>query len=679
MLGYTPAELLNHNLLMFTYSYHDQLAFLTGITKRRLGQKDSYEVTLRTKSGRPLPTYINPAPLYDESGQVVGSYGIIKDLTELKEAQAKIKYQAQLLDQISEGVFASDAQGRIQYHNKRLEQILGIDDLNKHPSTIDLLQTWVRMLQEQQDYEIEYEHPDGSTRYLRLCATSLTPRGSSDYSLAAVVSDLTVLIRARREAEMASQAKSSLLTNISHDIRTPMLGIIGASELLSQELVTDYQKDLMGTIQQSSEVLFGLINDILDLSRIEAGFAVLVQREFYLRQLVDECLAMIQTRIDPAKIMISAEIDPDIPNLLVSDPLQLRRIMLNLLSNAAKFTSQGHIIVRVRIVKQCPVTPNKLLLEFAVEDSGVGIPQDKLASIFDAFQQATDYDGTGTGLGLTICRELVQLLGGSISVTSQLGKGTTFTFVIPVEIPGLVPISNLLRNNSREHAALTVTGQNILIVDDNDVNRHILSLMLKRKGFTVLQAGNGLECLSVLETQPVDLVLLDMQMPFLNGFDTVKQIRSNPRHSNLPIIALTAFATEGDQQQCLQAGCNGYLAKPFSSEALYAAIEEHLKPRENDHFNETDLQRLRQEFQPELITMLELDLVRMRKAQENGNWENIAHIAHDIKGTTGMLGYKNISQLASQLHYWSNNTQPACIEIILTELENAVKQMKASK
>ncbi|HQE23408.1 MAG TPA: ATP-binding protein [Syntrophomonadaceae bacterium] len=679
MLGYAPDELINHNLLNFSYSHQDQLAMLRGISKRRIGQKDCYEVTLRSKTGSPLPTYINPAPLYDDSGNIVGSYGIIKDLTELKEAQIKISYQAQILDQISEGVFATDAHGQIQYYNKRLEQILGINNLMNHPATIELIHSWVQLLQDQHDCEIEYSHPDGSTHYLRLCAVPLAPMDNSDYSLATVVSDLTAIIRARREAEMASQAKTSLLTNISHDIRTPMLGIIGASELMSKELMTDYQRDLILTIQQCSEVLLGLINDILDLSRIEAGFAVSVQREFYLQQLVEECLLMIQTRIDPSKIMVYTEIDPDIPNLLISDPLQLRRIMLNLLSNAAKFTSQGHITIRVRIADNPPATtPNKLWLEFSVEDSGVGIPEDKLSIVFDAFQKANVYDGDGSGLGLAICRELVKLLGGNITVTSQLGQGTTFTFVIPVEIPKPVPMHNLI-NSQRKHVASTVTGRHILVVDDNDVNRRILTLMLKRKGFAVLQASNGFECLSLLQAHPVDIVLMDMQMPVLSGYETVRQIRCNPRYSSLPIIALTASSMDGEQHQCLQAGCNAYLAKPFSSETLFSIIDSHLVYHDGAAFSERDFQCLRKEFLPEFIAMLELDLVRMRKAQENRDWESVAHIAHDIKGTAGMYGFEPISQLAAQLYSWSNHTKLDGIEILLTELENALEKLKASR
>jgi len=678
MLGYDPDDLLNHNLLSFTYSSHDQMALLRGISNRLRGKKDSYEITLRTKLGRPLPTYINPAPLYDASGQIVGSYGIIKDLTELKEAQNKIAYQAQLLDQISEGVLATDAYGEILYYNKRLEQILGVNDLMNHPATIEKLQSWLRLLQEKPNCEIEYDHPDGSTHFLRLCAVPIAHMSNEDYSLATVVSDLTDLIRARREAEMASQAKSSLLANISHDIRTPMLGIIGATELLYQELLTKYQRDLIRTIQQCSEVLLGLINDILDLSRIEAGFSVSVKREFYLQQLVEECLLMIQTRIDPAKVTVYTDIDPEIPDLLISDPLQLRRIMLNLLCNAAKFTNEGHIAIRVGIADQYPETnPNKLWLKFSVEDSGLGIPEDKLSTIFDAFQQICDFDGKGTGLGLTICRELVQLLGGNITVTSQLGQGSTFTFIIPVEIPEPVLVQDLI-NNPGKTAAPTATGYRVLVVDDNDVNRHILSLMLKRRGFTVLQASNGFECLSLLEDHPVDIVLMDMQMPVLNGFDTVRKIRSNSRYSDLPVIALTAAATEGDQQQCLQAGCNAYLTKPFSSEQFFMMIEDFLAHRESESFSESDIQRFRQEFQPELMTMLELDLARMRKAQENGDWESIAHIAHDIKGTAGILGYEQISRTAAELYYWSNHTKPDRIEIFLTQLENDLETLKAS-
>lgn len=675
MLGYDPAELINNNLLLFAYSYKDQMALLTGINKRRSGELGSYEITLRTKSGRPLPTFINPAPMYNDAGQIVGSYGIIKDLTELKEAQIKIAYQAQLLNQISEGVVATDAHGQIKYYNKRLEQILGVYNLASNPSVIELIQSWLRLLQHQNDYEVEYDHPDGTTHYLRLCSVPLTQMNNADYSTATVVSDLSDIIRARREAEMANQAKSSLLTSISHDIRTPMIGILGASDLLSKELITDYQRDLIGTIQHCSEVLLGLINDILDLSRIEAGFAASVHREFYLQQLVQECLLMIQTRIDASKIEVCTIIDPEIPNLLISDPLQLRRIMLNLLSNAAKFTSQGHITIRIKISDQYTmIDPRQLWLEFSVEDSGSGIPENKLSTIFEAFQQAHGYDSKGTGLGLTICRELVHVLGGQISVSSQLGKGSTFTFVIPVEIAE--PSSMFDPTNSQEKPDNQVsTLRHVLLVDDNDVNRRILALILKRNGYVVSQASNGFECLSFLQTNPVDIILMDMQMPILNGYDTVRQIRCNPRNSELLIIALTASAMEDEEQKCLQAGCNAYLSKPFSSETLFAVMDNCLSSRSNISISDQEWTGLSHQLVPELITMLELDLVRMRKAQEHGDWDSIAHIAHDIKGTAGMFSYKQISQLAEQLHFCSHHSE---LDALLAELEKSLKELKAS-
>jgi len=678
ILGYSPEELLNNNLLNFSYSNKDQLAILTGITKRRHGQRSSYELTLRDRSGNPVITYVNPSPLYDESGQVIGSYGIIKDLTELYQTYSKTLVQAQLLEQISVGVVSTDSQGRIQYFNKRLEQILGIRDLTTDSSALKTIESWLQLLNYQNCVEIEYTHPDGSIRYLHLSALSLTRINNCSYSKVTVISDLTDIVRAHKEAEIATQAKTSLMANIVHDIRTPMIGIIGASDLLSQETLTNYQCKLVSTIQHCSEILLGLINDILDLSRIKAGFSILINREFYLRQLIEECLLMIRPSIDTSKIRLYTNIDPRIPNLLISDPLQLRRILLNLLSNAAKFTIKGHISINIRLMDNFPQTNSDVIwLEFAVEDTGIGIPEDKLACVFEAYHQVNKYDSDGTGLGLSICRELVHLFGGDINVTSEMGQGTTFSFTIPVEVVASAPIIQSI-NTGPAYDATNPSSKHILIVDDNDINRYILSSMLKRKGYLVSMASNGYECLALLRAQTVDLVLMDMQMPLLNGHDTVHKIRSNPNYSNLPIIALTASTTKEEQDRCFQVGCTDYLPKPSSSESLFAVVDKYLTSKPYTAVTDLEADSMRRELLPELITMMELDLARMKKAQEHEDWDSIAHIAHDIKGSAGIFGFDNLSQLAERLYFNSNQGDSAKIAFTLTELENCLKTIKAS-
>lgn len=678
ILGYSPEELLNNNLLNFSYGNKDQLALLVGITRRRYGQRDSYELTLRDRSGNPVMTYVNPSPLYDESGQVVGSFGIIKDLTELNQTYTQALFQAQLLDQMSEGVVSTDAKGQIQYFNKRLEQILGISNLDADSSALQMIESWLQLLKHQNNNEIEYSHPDGSTRYLRLSALNLTQINNCSSSKVTVISDLTDIIRVHKEAKLANQAKTSLMANIIHDIRTPMIGIIGASDLLAQDTLTNYQRELISTIQQCSEILLGLINDILDLSRIKAGFSVLINREFYLQQLIEECLLMIQPRIDSSNIKLYTDIDPHIPHLLVGDPLQLRRIMLNLLSNAAKFTSKGHISIGIRLLDHLPQTnPGEIWLEFSVEDTGVGIPEDKLAHIFEAFHQVNRYDSDGTGLGLSICRELVHLFGGEITVTSKIDWGTTFRFAIPIEVGA--PHSMISSINKQPASdSPTLHSKHILIVDDNDINRYILSSLLERKGYSVFMASNGYECLSFLQTQTVNLVLMDMQMPLLNGYEAIHQIRSNPHYISLPIIALTASTIKEEQARCFQAGCTDYLSKPFSSESLYAVVDKYLTPKPDKAVSDGEVDSMRRELMPELITMMELDLARLKKAQEHEDWDSIGHIAHDIKGSAGIFGFDYLSQLGERLCFNANQGDSAQIAFTLTELEKSLKKIKTS-
>lgn len=689
ILEYQSCDLLNHNLLEFCYRPMDQLALLQGIERRRAGQKDSYEIILKSRTGRPIHTHISPAPFRDESGQVVGSFAVIKDLTELKEAQAKIAYQAQLLNQISEGVLVTDSEGNVQYWNKRLEQILGLTSYPINDTFISMnMQTWLQQLwnttifdpqashQGFHEHELEYQHPEGYLRYLRLSCMPISDRPDQALATITVISDFTELIRSRREAELASQAKSNFLANISHDIRTPMIGIIGASDLLSQEELTSYQRELIATIQQCGEQMLGLINDILDLSRIEAGYAVSIEREFDIHQLLQECLLMIHTRVDSSQVSIATYIDPAIPRSVIGDPLQLRRVLLNLLSNAAKFTSQGYISIKVIITESQPYNHEELWIKFSVEDTGIGIPEESLPLIFDAFHQVSRNNGEGTGLGLTICRELVHLMGGTIKVNSKAGQGSAFTFSIPLRIPVLTA-SVEEKPSKPANIPTTSARRHILVVEDNKINRRILSYMLERKGYTVHAAGDGRECLTILEKQPVDLILMDIQMPTLDGYETIRLLRADNRYANLPVIALSAF-TISDADKCLRAGFDQYLSKPFSSDQLYNSIAVFLDINHANDQAESVLELISQDLLPEFIEMMELDLARLKVATQNSDWETLAHIAHDIKGTAGIYGYSQISQLAAMIYDWAKAAEYPYIFFTLSQLDDLIQEIKAS-
>lgn len=684
MLESESMQLLNRSLLNLCYSSRDQIALLQGITRRRACSKDRYEICFRSCSGRAISTLITPTPYLNENGQVVGSFAVVKDLTELKLTQARVAYQAELLNRISEGIIVTDVNGSISYWNRSVEQMFGLDRLCLSPDEARLF------LQQQWDdlspgfrgdpiscHEFEYEHPDGSTCYLRLSSVPIL-QPATGLGIITVVSELTELIRSRREAETASEAKSNFLANVSHDIRTPLIGILGASDLLSQESLTPYQQDLISTLQQCGEQLLGLINDILDLSRIEAGYSVSVEREFNINQLLHECMQMIHPRVDSGQVHMYADIDPTIPPRLIADPMQVRRVLLNLLSNAAKYTSWGYIAVRVKANRFSPLDESHhLWLEFSVEDSGIGIPENKLAQVFEAFHRVNQENRDGTGLGLTISRELVQLMGGTIRATSSPGRGSVFSFVIPVKVPAEAAAPPQSTDLSATRSAPSLYHR-VLIVEDNHVNLRILSYMLKKQGFIVYESRNGQECLSMLDHKTIDLIMMDMQMPVLNGYETVRRIRAKPQFQDLPIIALTAFAMEGDAVKCLQAGCNDYLSKPISSERLRKALAPYLPFPSLSPVKSRDLALLTEQLMPEYVAVLAADLATMRTALGENDRELIVSIAHDIKGTAGLYGLTRLSQLAEEIYRLAKQSLSGDISSLLYQAERLVDNIKTS-
>lgn len=692
MLECDISDLVEHSLLDFCYSSTDQVALLQGITRRKSAQKDSYELTFRSRSDRPIPTYINPAPLFNDNMEVVGSFAVVQDLTELKETQSRMAHQARLLDQISEGIIVTDEKGMVCYWNGNAEKILGCPHccdptLKNGDARTFFQQCWSRIFPEEmqgyaasceQHREFEYLHPDGLIRYLRLSWVPVNKLGDSEAGILAVVSDLTELIKSRQEAEIANQAKSNFLANISHDIRTPMIGIIGASDLLSQENLTPYQRSLISAIQQCGQQMLGLINDILDLSRIEAGYALSVEKEFNLQQLLQECLQMVLPRLEADQVFLYLECDPAVPDIIIADPLQLRRVLLNLLSNAIKYTSQGHIIVRIQPLHpdQQQSADGKLWLKFAVEDTGIGIPEDMLAQVFEAFQQVNTDDHRGTGLGLTISRDLVNLMGGHIEAASTPGSGSIFSFTIPVQTPDgvsqkeIIPAVQPLPVNKKSY-------HSILVAEDNHISRQILGYMLERRGYKVYLANDGQECLEMLDQYPVDLLLMDMQMPVLNGYETIHRIRSNERFTDLPVIALTALAMSGDEEQCLQAGCSYYLPKPFSLDQLYSAIDRFIVPSDEDWTGSSEMGFSNEELLPEFIAIMEGDLERLREAISSNDTDTVANLAHDIKGMSGLYGFAQLSELAGEIER-ADDTSSRKGSVILAQMDQIMKIIKAS-
>ena len=391
------------------------------------------------------------------------------------------------------------------------------------------------------------------------------------------------LQEALTRAQAASQSKSEFLANMSHELRTPMNGILGMLEVALDSSLTAVQRDEIETAQRSAQVLLALLNDILDLSKIEAGKMTLERITLDPRFLIEDIVKAQAGTARQKGLLLSSSVNAAVPARVLGDPTRLRQVLSNLVNNAIKFTERGLITVALDAV---PVAPGRVRgrsmveLHFMVRDTGVGIAADKQARIFEKFTQA---DGSvtrrygGTGLGLTITRRLVEAFGGTINVESEVGRGTTFNFHFPVETANIVPMAAAAEGGERQLGGFTdPRTRRILVVEDNAVNQKVVTAMLSKRGYAFDLAGNGAIAIAKLAETRYDAVLMDVQMPVMDGIEATRQIRQDARWRDLPIIAMTAHAMQGDKERCFEAGMNDYVAKPIQAQALFRILEQAL-------------------------------------------------------------------------------------------------------
>ena len=384
------------------------------------------------------------------------------------------------------------------------------------------------------------------------------------------------LVIEKKKVEIANQAKSSFIANMSHELRSPLNAVIGFSQLiLRTKNLPKEQYENAGIIQRSGEYLLTLINNVLDFSKIEAGKTTLNQKDFDLDQLLDNLEDMLYLRAFDAGLELIFDRGDNLPRYIYTDEIKLRQILLNLLSNAIKFTQKGEVILSVRY--DPPLLTENHFLQFTVKDTGKGISQEELSKLFEAFSQTESGKESqeGTGLGLVISRQFVQLMGGDIAVKSELNQGTTFNFSIQVKLGKETQESN----KSTQRVLALAPDQpiyKILAVDDKTINCQLLVKLLIPLGFEVKEAANGQEAIAIWEAWEPHLIFMDMRMPVMDGYEATKYIKAQVKGSATAVVALTASVLEEEKVIVLSAGCDDFIRKPFKENMIFEALTKHL-------------------------------------------------------------------------------------------------------
>ncbi|CAG1007254.1 two-component system, sensor histidine kinase and response regulator [Myxococcaceae bacterium] len=524
----------------------------------------------------------------DEIGALARTLNEVSDRLERTESQ--LQRVAETIDECI-WIASADPEGTISYLSPAYERIFGrtldekpgsiaewIDSVHPEDRTA-VANEWTLARREAIRIPFRIVRPDGEIRHVE---TQTHPIRSSDGEIvrvAGLIRDVTeareaeeALRIAHAAAESASRAKSEFLATMSHELRTPMNAVIGMTGLLLDTDLDSEQHEYADTIRVSGEALLSIIHDILDFSKIEAGRIGLEVSELDVPQLVDEALALVRAQADRQADVLSHRIDAGVPRRVVGDAGRLRQVLLNLLSNAIKFTRDGSVSLRVSAA-ECDRGITEL--RFEVQDSGPGIADEDQGRLFQAFSQldaSMSRRFGGTGLGLAISKRLVELMGGEIGVQSRRGEGSTFYFEVPLRIVE----KSLEAASERRPAAVEPRAPlelRVLVAEDNAVNQRLLLRLLEKLGCRADAVANGREAVEAVGSVPYDLVLMDCQMPELDGLDATRCIRaSGADGERLPIIAVTANSLPGDRERCFEAGMQGYVSKPVSLDRLYDAI-----------------------------------------------------------------------------------------------------------
>lgn len=632
------------------------------------------------------------AILLEKDGRVQGFQCVVKDVTEqelvrqklqkIEEEQKEYQYRIQaILDNAPLMIYVKDLEGRYLLVNRQCREIFGLTDemvigktvfdvQGKRSSAERYFAADQQVIETRKPVELEdVLHLADGDHHILTIKFPLFDKDNQLLGVSGFMKDITEMVKSRQEmivarqkAEAAETLQEQFLANMSHEIRTPMNGIIGMTSLLMQTPLQQHQQEYVQMIKQSSDNLLVLINDILDLSKIKAGKISIEKIPFNLGDIIKSLNATFRIKAAEKALSFSTLLHPAVPLNLVGDPHRLGQILTNLLSNAIKFTEKGYVTLEINVQDE---DDEQVVLCLQVSDSGIGIDPKQISLIFESFSQASS-DTTrrfgGTGLGLAITKRLVELQQGSVHVTSKPGAGTTFSILLPFSISTEQEVmQGNIKPVMQPDKLENYSGKHVLIVEDNDVNQRVLQYNLEQYNCSVTVVGNGKEAVRWLEKNSTDLIMMDLHMPLMDGFQATDYIR---RQLNLtvPIVVLTASVLRNEKQRCLHIGANEYVAKPFATEELRRCLERFLLQREVEVADRQpvmdavavhpvfDISVLLQLNDPKVIreiynvfeTMVPSSLEELKQLAIKEDWKAVFELAHKLKSSLSIIQVKDL-------------------------------------
>lgn len=732
LTGYSRKEMIGKIAHIFLHFPEQQKKFKDILEQRAAGVYESYELYIKRKGAKPFLGYTITAP-YMNNGQVAGTISIVTDIT-IKTRNVELEALAIGATKSLNSVMIADRYGKIEWVNEGFTRLSGFQ-------LYEVIDTKGEILRQDQDpfleklgqavrekksiaFECKYRNKSGNEYWVISNLTPVLDEYGGVKEIIIIETDITELKKSKEELvtankiaehslrkgnkmldelkqaklriEETAKAKERFLASMSHEIRTPMNGIIGLVELLLETELTTEQHKYLSALKISGDTLMVVINDILDISKIDAGKMRFEEVPIQLPMIIDTAIDLFSVRAEEKGIQLKRSIHSMLPPFLLGDPTRLNQIIYNLLSNAIKFTQEGTVDFSVAVKKE---DTDSVLIEFCIRDTGCGIPDDKMSLLFQDFTQLnaeTPRKYGGTGLGLAITKRLVELQGGTIKVDSKINEGTAFTVLLEFKkCKDENRISEFL-NEKNIYAVIKPIGARILVAEDNAVNQLLTEKLLQGWKCNVDIVDNGKRAIEKLKTDTYDVVLLDIEMPEMDGYTTAKYIRNEMGDAirNIPIIAVTAHADLREAEKCIQAGMNDYILKPFNPKELNKKLLKLTHRNDmatNGAIKHVDINNLKivacndEIFMIKTINTfiknLSADMDMMKQNLSVQDWDGIRSLAHKMKSSMKLVGAKKMESDMNEIEKASTSRKDLKIlshlidkismecDIVINELE----------